>query len=803
MQINTNSMVRNFLLSLLLGLFTLSAFAQEWGVVEKSTVIEQFEGKSFYVHTIVKGNTFYSISKVYGVSSEEIKAANPQLGGELKLGAQLLIPIGEKQAVKVRDIPQETPKAATVSYDNFFFHVVKQGETLSSISRIFGVGVQDLVAINKLSSTAISPGFHLKIPELQLIQMPKIASEIKKQDPEKQSKYTEYTVQPKETLFSIAKRYGIGLETLKYINNLSTNDIQLGQILLIPNAIINKEKLASKDFILHRVQAKEGLYGIARKYGVSIDDIRAINSGLSDNLALGQELKIPRKPNTQGYIQHQVSDRKEKLSDIAREYEISMNNLKALNPSAPSKLRRGETVNIPLDFVDKTKEEKLAEFDAEEFKPEEEEVVNPVIITKNTDRIFNIAIMLPLYLNDMDSLINEDKYELSIKRNEIRPLHFIEFYEGAQLAIDSMRKLGMKVDYTVYDVSGTEAETLLLLENPMLRNVDLIISLLHRNNFKLVSEFSKKNRIPLVNSLSKRQQIVYENSYVFKLSPKPDALYTRIGDFVGANFADYNTILVRNNPYQMTREYNQLLGHLNGNVNPKAPLAHSATLKKIDSFMKGKTELFLDTLQRELRKGDYSIDLGEIIDKPFDTTFVNNPIKTVIYSIDSLDGIMDKASLFRDNLIVTLGSDEVFAIELFTKLNFVRDSISIKVIGLPDWHNYMNLDVDYSQPFSLRVASENFVDYNKPQVNTFVEQFQAIYHKVPEIDTYSFLGYDATFYFLQALYRFGDNMMDEIPDFQIPLLQNQLRFERQGRGGYENVYWNLYRQQNYQLIPEK
>lgn len=772
-----------------------SAQAQEWGTVEKTKETVEVGNRVFFAHKIVKGNTFYSISKVYGVSVEEIKAANPELNGELKLGAILLIPKG---TIEGKSVVEPLKVNTGVAYENYFYHVVKQGESVYGIAKIYGVKVADLLATNQMQESAISPGFHLKIPEIKMEDVPLIVTQSKPKTTTSKPLYFEHPVKEKETLFSIAKEYGIGVETLKYINSISTSSIHPGQIILVPLALQNKEASDQKKYIIHIVQPKEGLYGIARKYGLNIEQLMAINPGLSTDISIGQEIKISRNPNEKGYIEHEVVEKKEKLADIAREYEISLDNLKEMNPSASTKIRKGETIFIPLDFVDNQQktEPKLVELEAEEHQ-------NNRPNFEYSDQVFNVALMLPLYLSDVDSLLTIEDQELVAKKDQIRALEFIEFYEGAQIAVDSMKQLGMKLNFQVYDVPNNELETSLTLQNRALLDADLIISLLYSKSFGLVAEFSKEQHIPLINVLSTRGQIIYNNPYVVKMSPKPNGLYTRIADFVGNHFADYNTIIVRNNPYQLTSQYEYLSSLLQEKVQAKAPLPHAKVIQKVDEYMEGKPKGFADVLKKELSKGDSSVDLNKMIANPFDTTWVNNPIKTVVYSADSLGGIMKDISLFRKNLIVALGSDQVFAIELFTKLNFVRDSIDLRVIGAPDWHEFINLDVDYSQPFSLRVLSQNFVDYNNPATQQFVNKFYRNYLKDPEVDKYAFLGYDATFYFLQALYKYGKNFLKEIPNFQTPLLENQLQFEKIENGGYENVYWNIYRQENYQYLFEK
>ncbi len=788
MQIHTKNIFRVLALSFLFGIFSSVACAQQqWGVVEKSKETQQIGNQVYYIHIVARGNTFFSLAKVYGVSVEDIKEANPGLDNELKLGSVILIP---KPA-------QAKPVADYISNDKYFYHVVKQGESLFGIAKIFGVKVEDLQRINNLNTTSISPGFHLKVPE-QKLKEEEIPKNTEQQVTSIKDRYFEHTVQPKETLYSIAKKYGIGVETLKYINNLTGNDIQPGQVLLIPSALKKNQDQEAKIYIIHQVQPKEGLYGIARKYGVSIEQIKAMNPGLTEYLSIGQEIKIPRKANTNGFIEHQVSDRKEKLTDIAREYDVSVSKIKKLNPELSKKVSRGETVYIPLDFVDQKKEILTDQNQKEEQFPTGQEIYPP-----NRQRVFNIALMLPLYLNEVDSMLQLKTKDLLARPQDFKSFRFIEFYEGAMIAIDSLRKAGMKVNVQVYDLNDDDAANAMLLQDPALQKLDLIISLLYTRSFTMVSNFSKEYHIPLVNAISKRGQIAYENPYVFKLSPNPDSIYNRTADFVGKHLANYNIIIVRSNPYQFSSEYALLKGLLQQKVKPKVPLSNAFLLQRVNTYMKGKDKSFLNTLQSKFSKDGNYFSLNELSNRPFDTTWVNNSIKTVIYSNDSLRGIMEKASLFRNNLIIALGSEEVFAIDLFTQLNYVRDSLKIKVIGLPDWQNFQNLDVDYSQEFSLRVSSESFVDYNSPAAIRFANKFQNAYNKPPELDTYSYLGYDAAFYFLEALFRLGDDWFDRISSFHIPLLQNQFRFERLNGGGYENTYWNLYRQENYQYKLEK
>lgn len=785
MRMNTKYLINILFIVFLLFNNTL-IYSQQWGSVVKSQETVQVGNQTFYIHKVVKGNTIYSLLKIYNISLAELKAANPHLGDDLILGIEILIP--------KREIGQAAESGKTDKGNEFFYHVVKQNETIGSIAKIYGVNTEDIVKMNNLQSMQISNGTYLKIPEIEIrqkINQTKTAS--------KENQYQQHLVKPKETLFSIAKHYGLGIETLKSLNNISSNIIHPGDIILIPKANNNQTDNQKRAYIYHIVKPKEGLYAIARNYGISIQQIKQNNPGLDEYLAIGQEIKIPRQPNTKGYIEHQAINRKEKIEDIARDYEVSVNQLNALNPEIPDKIKKGEIIYIPLDFI----ESKQNGNAINQIKTEDNNLTETFFLEANKNKVFNVALMLPLYLSDVDSLLQIDLQKLSSRKQEIRSFRFIEFLEGARLAVDSLTKSGMNVNFKVYDVQENERITAQMLQNSDLRKADLIISLLFSRSFTQVSDFSKENRIPLVNVVSKRRQIIFENPYVFKISPNSEALFERAADFIVENMSDYNTIIVRNNPYQLSNEYNILLGHLRNKLNTKASLTNAIILNRINQYLlDGKKQSFMDSIYTELSTSGYSLNLKNLDENRFNTLKLNNSIKTVIYSSDSIRGVMRNASLLRNNLIIAMGNDEVFAIELFTKLNFVGKSTNYKVIGLPDWNNFNNLDIDYTQPFSLRMASDVFVDYTNSDVQLFVKKFYSAYNKVPDPDTYAFLGYDATFYFLEALYRLGRNWTDKIESFRLPLLQNQLHFEKQDQGGFENTYWNIYRQENYSNVLE-
>lgn len=775
-----------FVFSLLL---TVSTFAQDYSA-QKSQETMMVNGEKFYVHQVVKGNTLYNISKAYNVATNIITNLNPELNEGLKLGMQLKIPF---------QLDMQT---------DYIYHIVKKKETLYQISKIYNVTVDDLKSLNQIQDEEISPGQYLKIPsmfvqsnELQLHQEAAEVIPVKVDD----EKNISYTVQPKETLYTISKRFGISIDALMYINDLNSSNLSTGQVLLIPRKLVEIAENSSIDttkFIQHKVKPKETLYGIARLYAVPISDIQKYNELGDIQIQIGQILNIPRELNETGFIKHKVELKREKLSKIASIYNVSLPELKEANPNVDSKLKKGESLLIPIGYVETDYEEHEVIIEDEIPLKEEEDIIHPLCtkINKQT-KTFHIAIMLPMYLDEVDSLHQLDVQSLLNSKFD-KSFKFIEFYEGALLAAKELSQDGFDFELHVYDVPRDAESTQEVLRKAELKEMDLILSLLYSKSFEQVNSFSRSQQIPLVNVLSKRRKILYDNPNVFKVEPNENSLLDQVSRYILKFHKNDNIILVRSNPYQLSNEYQILKENLVKDIDAKATISNQDIISKVSHLEMKYRESDVDysiaatkELSREVPGFDYQL----IQSYPLDSIIIPNRLKTVVYSADSLVGLAKASSLFRDNLVVALGNEEVFAIELFTKLNFVRDSFNYKVIGLPDWSEYHSLDVAYTQPLALTIATNKFVDYQTPDVQNFVINFRREYGIEPEVSRYAFLGYDVAKFFLSALYFYGSDFEDCLKFMDVDLLENQLNFKKIPDAGFENTNWNLIQLRDYQF----
>lgn len=150
------------------------------------------------------------------------------------------------------------------------YYIVKKGDTLYSIAKKYNTTVNEIKSLNNLTSNALSINQKLQIPTV-----------IKEEQPELDDNLTYYTVKKGDTLYSIAKKYGMSVDKLKDINNLSSNLLNIGQLLNVSS--LKKYTVVKGDT----------LYAIAKKYNTTVDKLMDINNLKSSNLSIGTILYIP------------------------------------------------------------------------------------------------------------------------------------------------------------------------------------------------------------------------------------------------------------------------------------------------------------------------------------------------------------------------------------------------------------------------------------------------------------------------------------------------------------------------------
>lgn len=236
---------------------------------QESKQIEKVGDKTFLIHQVVAGETLFGISKKYNVSVNELVQNNPQLQEGLKAGQSIRVPYTAPEPVATAVPAQPTPSATTVSPStgSVKTHKVEQGETLFSISRKYGVSVADLTSWNKLKANDISVGQNL------IVQNPGASStNVASTLPD-----TPRKEEPKREVAQAAKPSAPAAESKPTVVAAAAGST------VVPG-----------EWVTHTVEAGETLFSISRKYEAQVGDIISWNALSSNNVQVGQKLKVGR-----------------------------------------------------------------------------------------------------------------------------------------------------------------------------------------------------------------------------------------------------------------------------------------------------------------------------------------------------------------------------------------------------------------------------------------------------------------------------------------------------------------------------
>lgn len=217
------------------------------------------------------------------------------------------------------------------------YYTVKRGDTLYSIANQFSTTVQKLKSLNNLTSNNLQIGQVLLVTEKTY---PDVST---------------YTVEKGDTLYGIANKFSTTVQAIKTLNNLTTNTLLPGQQIYIPasSTTTPTEPTTPQEpetpYLIYTVQRGDSLWKISQKYGIPVNDIIAFNNLSSVNLQIGDELRIPitsQDNNTSNQFTYTVKNG-DTLWSIAKQFNVSVDSMKAANNLTSNLLTVGQTLTIP------------------------------------------------------------------------------------------------------------------------------------------------------------------------------------------------------------------------------------------------------------------------------------------------------------------------------------------------------------------------------------------------------------------------------------------------------------------------
>jgi LysM repeat protein len=381
--------------------------------------------------------------------------------------------------------------------------VVAKGETVTQIAKKYEVTPFDIYRLNPDTKNGVQENTTLLIPKAT------------------SGKRVIHVVGEKETLFGIAKKYNISVSDLETWNKATLqNGLKKGQEIFVskpsaadlksvPTAFDSKPKAVS-NATTHLVEAKETKYGIATKYGLTVTELEQLNPQIVGGLNIGQTLVL--KPGVQvkkttkvTLVDYEVQP-KETLYSLSKKFDIAQADLITLNPDLQDGLKIGMILKVPSNgtrtFVSRTKDSVLV-------------AKNKVNLIASVDKLKqkNLVLLLPFNMAKIETDSVKTKTE-QLKTNKFLNLT-LDFYAGAQMAIDSAKVLGLPVNVKVYDVESTKysSNVASIISKNNFENVDVVVGPFQNSVVETTAQLLSKYNVPVISPLSKERGLPMDNLY--------------------------------------------------------------------------------------------------------------------------------------------------------------------------------------------------------------------------------------------------------------------------------------------------
>jgi len=241
------------------------------------------QDKKFITYKVKQGESIQSISKALSVTPYDLLKLNPDVKDNVKEDDIIIIP--NKEYDPLEDISNADLRGIgdkDIIVDKYIYHEVIPKETIYSIVKTFNITTEELNASNTfLAENGLKIGQVIRIP-LKVDE-----TELNAKDANTQP----YLVKPKETKYSITKKFGISIEYLEELNpKIAQNGLQIDDVIIVPLEVL---PAVDDAFIIYEVQKLETLYSITKKFDISEDELVSLNPEVSDGIKSGMLLKVP------------------------------------------------------------------------------------------------------------------------------------------------------------------------------------------------------------------------------------------------------------------------------------------------------------------------------------------------------------------------------------------------------------------------------------------------------------------------------------------------------------------------------
>jgi LysM repeat protein len=391
----------------------------------------------------------------------------------------------------------------------YYLHLVKKGETAYSISKAYGITVEELTRENPPAVFGVNEGQSLRIP-VSLVKESDAAQAAPVKQRKDENKYIYHNLQPGETVYFLSKSYGVSENDIILSNpGIDINKLPVGAEIAVPRKAFMTEKqdfaVLDSKYIFHKVVRGESMSSIAGKYGLTVRELRRENRDIRFP-QVGDYLRIP-------------------VAKVAETPGI-------------------EPVNVDTVVV-ATGDSVIVWERPEGYTP-----------VRNLEGSFDVAVLLPFYLKenadrtDIDSSkwVKGKRIMKLVTRDEdwiySRSIGFIEMYEGILIAADTLRSLGLDINIHAYDIKSDTIELTRLIMSGDLDDMDLIIGPIYSYNLAIVAAYAGKMKIPVVSPVALyNNSVLIDNPYLFIANSSLEVAQNYLAK-KASEFPDHNFVFI-------------------------------------------------------------------------------------------------------------------------------------------------------------------------------------------------------------------------------------------------------------------
>ncbi len=283
-------------------------------LVQGETTNQTSNKKANGTYSVKAGDSVWKIASMYGMTLDQVRQLNNLSGNFIHPGQ--VLKVNSKSEIQPTNNSSETVNVSTdvagspikETSTNHSSYKVSTGDSLWAIASKNGMTLNELKTLNNLSSNFIYPGQSLKVGTSQTKNQKPESSE--GSSPVSQNSHTQtkgtYTVQPGDSVWKIAQKFGVSMDQLSQQNNLSGYTIHPGQSLVISGSKVsvtkdakssnpstpNTQNVDTTNSASYKVKAGDSVWRVAANHGISADHLRQLNNISGNFIYPGQVLKV-------------------------------------------------------------------------------------------------------------------------------------------------------------------------------------------------------------------------------------------------------------------------------------------------------------------------------------------------------------------------------------------------------------------------------------------------------------------------------------------------------------------------------